>query len=255
MGNLIGGHPEHVRDNTEPGLPLVLMPEEVRHVVNLKIATVGEQKFNFNSDFEIKLENLTQKLNKEKCEQLLAERRQQIEENFEKIFKGKLAKQKEKEPNVNFEDAGVFESFREKIRIELQSSIKEESITGEVDSLFRFFVESPFEDLKATIEYPLPPLVTNLDSLKMSTFEHFWNAGYFLTCGVKFGAHFLAYDHDPRLFHAKFIIVCLESLQHFESMLQAYGRLGKNVRKNVIISFFNNQKQLKFKQLIWKQLE
>lgn len=239
-------------------MPLTLSPEEVRLAVDkLQIAQIFQTKFNNTVNNEQNLQKIQSNMKMKLLEKLKHDRQKQMEDNFEKIFTGKLSKMKQSNTDADFEDEETLQKIRETIQAEQIVKINE-ICCKEVDSITRFYIESPYEQLKVSTVSMLDPLETNsLSMLKYKTFEHFWNMGYYLTSGLKFGAHFMAYDHDPKLFHAKFLIICLleENFQHFEeNMLQCYGRLGKNVRKNVIISCFDQQNQIQLKLIEWNQL-
>ena len=45
----------------------------------------------------------------------------------------------------------------------------------------------------------------------MFTFKDLWNNSYYVSEGSKFGGDFLVYCGDPAKYHAKCIVICLES--------------------------------------------
>ena len=61
----------------------------------------------------------------------------------------------------------------------------------------------PFDWAKA---YPKTPA----EELRLLTFRELRKRGFYVTSGDKFGADFLAYPGDPLLFHAKFVVQCVQ---------------------------------------------
>lgn len=257
VGNLVGSLPEFPRQPTDFGLPLILMNEEIRLLDKLgivSIVTISSDSYLqcfLSDECRTHYDRLKSEQYDEINQRFKEARKLGIEDKFEKICEGKLKKMK----TVPVEKE--LEEFRAKLRFDLLNSIHD--IPRNENSLStRFYIETQQPSLPE-FEFKLPYLCENsLDLLKFNVFEEFWNKGYYLTDGIKFGAHFLAYDHDPSGFHSKFIIVCcpdLKSHSLFENtLLQAYGRLGKNVRKNVILAHFTrteSSRSIEFKNVQW----
>ncbi|KPM11352.1 tRNA-splicing endonuclease subunit Sen34-like protein [Sarcoptes scabiei] len=255
VGNFVGSDPEHPHQNNSEGLPLILMPEEVRILSEINAIEIVEQKFENisdhsliqfqqslqNSDLE-KFQNLNKKLKKE-----------QIISNLDLIVQGKLLKF-----NLNLSNEELVE-FRQKVlsdSLAKHDLMIEKQKNGNDETYHKFYIESPFNHFKKETKVQLEPLKSqSLDEIRYSVFKHFWNLGYYLSCGMKFGAHFLAYDHDPLMFHAKYIIVCLlkEQLPSYENsrmIISGLGRLGNNVRKNIILAYQNDE-EIEFKHIQW----
>ena len=56
-----------------------------------------------------------------------------------------------------------------------------------------------------------------------------------MTEALKFGAHFLVYQGDPLLFHAKYlVVVCEDSLSQEEFI--AYSRSANSANKSLLIA-------------------
>lgn len=114
------------------------------------------------------------------------------------------------------------------------------------------WIEKPKTFQRARWVYPC----NELDKLKADSFKELWEHGFFITNGEKFGADFLAYPGDPILFHAQFLVICwnkkIEDLyEASEAELVAKCRLGTAVKKNVILSFRNQDNKIMFKKLHW----
>lgn len=69
-------------------------------------------------------------------------------------------------------------------------------------------------------------------------FEDLHRRGYFLSCGAKFGADFLAYAGDPQLFHAALAVVVINSDTSLTARdVVALGRLGDSTRKRIVLAW------------------
>ena len=251
VGNLVGALPEFPRQHGDYGLPVVLMAEEVRLLSKLSLVTIVDTSLNHQQPNESYFatddcKSFYHQLQDKQYEQINSRfkenRKAEFIANLDKIVQGKLKKHK-----LQFDKSSPeLEAFREKVHSELLATIHD--VARDSNSMLtRFNIETPFAQATER-SYQLTALPTiGLEALKFAVFEHFWNKGFYLTDGVKFGGHFLAYDNDPMAFHAKFIILCSpteDSVNHFQdSLLQAYGRLARNVRKNVIIAHYQDNQQ------------
>ena len=136
-------------------------------------------------------------------------------------------------------------------------------------SLVQTFYEFPWLKKSDLIEYPIDQWLsrtqTHIQSLRSATFSFLWDAGFYITAGDKFGADFLAYQGDPVSFHAKYVVICpdtnaLGGSEISERSLVAKCRLGTAVKKTILISSFDNDKDtecdgrkkaVKFKRVKW----
>lgn len=273
MGNLVGALPEQPRQHHDYGLPLVLLPEEVRLLQKqLLITIVDSETVYHNNHHQLFTSEEVQSFYKQHAENEYEEmnqeakelRKSEIEARFEVIVRGKMKKLGLTETFTGDEKL----AFEEKVRSELYSSIADLPRSSSDPSIlsFRFHIESLLKQVKtnqSSTNFELPPLPPrSLLALKAAVYEDFWLQGYYISDGLKFGAHFLAYDNDPISFHAKFIIMCVagdfSSLSHFEgSLLQAYGRLARNVKKNVIIAHWSESPEdnkVLYKHVQWNAL-
>lgn len=77
--------------------------------------------------------------------------------------------------------------------------------------------------------------------LKWLIYKDLWEKGYYITCGARFGSDFLVYLGDPMLFHAIFIVRCVESEEPiFGNEIISFGRLGGSVRKRSVLASIKN---------------
>lgn len=257
VGNLIGIDPDKSHQIKTHGLPIILMAEEARLLHSLNIVQIVEYPSSI-SDLNLndsKLVEINKNLQTKLKEEVYERRQKEIVANLDKIVKGKMTKLK-----LNLEGREL-ETFRQNTLNSMLKEIAEKELDYQ-----QYYIESPYNEIKLEKEFQLKPLEPfSLNLLKYLTYKHFWSKGYFLTDGMKFGGHFLAYEHDPLMFHSKFIIICChteEELNQFETkMTQGLGRLGKNVRKNVIVVHYknsttndNNNEDIAFKHIQWNPM-
>ena len=91
--------------------------------------------------------------------------------------------------------------------------------------------------LRATELRRSPAWQSTLRSSQFVVFRDLWRRGFYLTNGNKFGADFLAYAHDPCLFHAGLCIIVLEArtVLHPRDMI-SLGRLGVATKKRAVLA-------------------
>lgn len=236
MGALIGACPQFPRESSSSGLPLVLKPVQVRLLQenNLIVLTKESSSANYLTDPHntAVAANQQEAEREEMARHMRAERVHQIELNLDRIVAGRLAKLGKQL------SAPELAHFRSTLKDELVSApvCSDRASGGPV----RLPVPSPFTS--DAVPFSLPALDLRGDALRYFTLRHFWSKGYFVTDALKFAADFLVYDGDPIQFHSKFVVFCCDppsARGHFvEVLAQAYGRMGKNVRKNIVVTSF-----------------
>ena len=245
VGTFIGSLPERTQQNDDLGLPLLLMPEEAKLLVENGIAVIIKYDMNFEEMKEF-YDKLKTEFVEEYSKQFKAERTQTILNMSEKIVAGKIDKFLEK--NVGMDPKQAEEEI---IRAEI-SKIPE--ITADTCAT-KIYTNCPFDKRSETvIEFKYPK--TERQLIRYRVFRDLWNKNYYITDGIKFGADFLVYEMNPIVIHSKFMVICREEQQLDDLEIQAYGRLGKSVRKNVLIAFVGhserNDYQIEYKTIEWQ---
>ena len=98
------------------------------------------------------------------------------------------------------------------------------------------------------------PYSDDLSKCRLFTFKDLWNNNYYLTEGSKFGGDFLVYCGDPVKYHAKYVVICVESEDHVSRVetrvqdLVARCRLGTGVKKIILFSWLQGE-DIKYKTL------
>ena len=75
----------------------------------------------------------------------------------------------------------------------------------------QLFEKDPWIENKDKIPSKWSFDTSGIGTCKLFTYKDLWNNNYYITEGSKFGGHFLVYLGDPVNYHAKYIVVCIES--------------------------------------------
>jgi tRNA-splicing endonuclease subunit Sen34 len=225
-GVLIGNIPQAAQQNIFSGIPLELMPEEARllveqgnayliddvasHLEGLKLAT-KQEKMQYKEE-----------LAREGTEAALAQRREML---------GRKAKHFEKVAGSNAKN----HSDRLRSSSPSISSSPAPSVTSSktVDPLLITPTTSSAL-IKASQPSPalLPPAIPNSYIL----FKHLHSKGYFMSPGLRFGCQYVVYPGDPLRFHSHFLAVGTEWDEEFDLLdIVGGGRLGTAVKKGYLI--------------------
>ncbi|CAB3365989.1 Hypothetical predicted protein [Cloeon dipterum] len=222
-GNLIGTLGMLPHQDKHLALPLALLPEETRFLLQEKIARlVDYESFREkpSGNLKEKFEDFRRQSYQDQVKYFQDERRRKILEMVDIIVEGKKRKilgsvpKKGKRRKTNFStstEAGC-SYLEETVLPDRESVIKDELNKvvpiPEEAALTQVPTETPWiKDLTATeIQYPMPQ--KKIEWLKFKTFADLWRRGFYVTAGQKFGGDFLAYPGDPMKFHAQYIITC-----------------------------------------------
>lgn len=93
----------------------------------------------------------------------------------------------------------------------------------------------------------------NTTLMKCKIFEDLWLKGYYVSLGHKFGGDFLVYLGDPILYHAIFIVHCVEDVtkELNPTEIIAYGRLGNSVKKRAVLASSDSNDKVSYITLNW----
>ncbi|KAF2880940.1 hypothetical protein ILUMI_25221 [Ignelater luminosus] len=215
-----------------PALPLVLLPEEVCLLVNKQLARIihyphlqdlpTEHDISEYSAIQNHLLQAEQDIYKEnrKCD---------LEKIIDKIVEGKMKKS----------NATTNVKTREEIlEEELNKSCE---VTNET-MVWPILYESVKSTQGTPTEVPLAEILQQTTPTKCAVYADLWEKGYYITPGLKFGGDFLVYSGDPAIFHAIFIIRCIEepSSNNHTSEIVTFGRLGTSVKKRAVLASLIN---------------
>ncbi|ORY19015.1 hypothetical protein BCR34DRAFT_553111 [Clohesyomyces aquaticus] len=209
-GVLIGTIPNLSQQNVFLGIPLELMPEEARVLVEQGHAYILDDVETHRSGFlemsrETRLTAL--KAMDEKGRELAIAAKKRAEERQAKALKELGLAPKETEPT------------------EIPPT-----------KLDRYFITP-------TTSYPVLPKQQETVSATMPEvprsyplFRYLHSKGYFSTPGLRFGCHYTVYPGDPLRFHSHFLTTGLDWDEEFDLLdIVGGGRLGTGVKKSYLI--------------------
>lgn len=263
VGSLVGCSPNKPFQTLHKWLPLQLMSEEARLLIDKNVGQLvsspKEAPGSDVSEFHLKRRN-------DLCEEqiaLLREHRQkEILENSDEIYEGKRRKYMEKlnkcKKSTNDVEQ-IAESPEQTLTTDDIPFDKESVIDEEISKIpklskdicmVQLFTECPWKKIVMQTQWKYPSNET--ERLRYSTFKDLWEKNYYLTSGTKFGGDFLAYKGDPFKCHALFIVVCFPKSKNFRPLdLVMYGRLGNQVKKTVLLATFNQNGNVDYISLKW----
>ncbi|KAK2865409.1 hypothetical protein FQN49_003605 [Arthroderma sp. PD_2] len=255
-GVLVGTLPQVPQQNVFLGLPLELMPEEARLLVEKEVAYIvddaqnhdqgiknlrEEDKRRYLGELEENGRQATFFLASKKAERREVSLKKQKAKEVKKLKKSVEANEAAEtedstpshaEPDVEDDDELLFAPPKKPAAEDDAAASSRASIGGEQllevtpATSHGLLPRAPFQD---------PPYLPEAPS-SYPLFAHLHSQGYFLSPGLRFGCQYMAYPGDPLRFHSHFLVVSMEWDEEFDLMdLVAGGRLGTGVKKGYLI--------------------
>ncbi|KAL4919828.1 tRNA-splicing endonuclease subunit sen34 [Aspergillus aurantiobrunneus] len=243
-GVLTGSLPQVPQQNVFTGLPLVLMPEEARLLVEKGVACIVDevnfQKQGMQSLMEEDRKKYLKELELQGLEtmQLQVRRKERSRAEALKRTEGKRAAKAMSEQKQDIDGAGedsvvsLFEDNQPSTPSNV-SSRSSSTITG----LDAMGITPPVSHPPLPQQPPTEHLL-RLPQVPSSypLFAHLHSKGYFLSPGLRFGCQYMAYPGDPLRFHSHFLVVSAGWDEELDLMkIIAGGRLGTGVKKGFLI--------------------
>lgn len=241
VGTFVGSLPNYTRQNTYLGLPLQLLPEQAKLLIDKKVAEFVILERQSTSEAKLKYDEVLQSIHQKYFESFKHKRTQEIMLLADKITREKM--KKTRDSNVSFDEVKNMMIQKEVGKIELSRDQVPSHI--HTCSLWENNIAKP-------TDFTFPE--TELESLRYEVFNYFWEKGFYLTSGAKFGCDFLVYEGDPLIFHSKFMVLCQEPNDLHQQLL---GRLGHSVKKSVLIASKKKCEKVStvsFKALHWENV-
>ncbi|CAI9721984.1 tRNA-splicing endonuclease subunit Sen34 [Octopus vulgaris] len=220
VGTLVGALPRAPCQNNLLGLPLQLSPEEVSVLLEKEVFPNKLSPEEIQAYEEQRHQSYT-----EQIPLYQQERRMDTIRNLSNIVKGKKAKRNQqlehqKQLGMEIDDT----EFEKEVEIDVDE-IKIPPI-DEKNSVVQIFTENPWINRTyKEAEWTFPS--NAMQNLRYRVFKEFWEQGYFLTHGSKFGGDFLVYPGDPARYHSFFIVRCVKQTEKIPMMdIAAIERLG-----------------------------
>ncbi|KAB8228195.1 tRNA splicing endonuclease subunit SEN34 [Aspergillus alliaceus] len=247
-GVLIGTLPQIPQQNVFLGLPLELMPEEARLLVEKGVACIVDEVKVQNQGMKALMEEDRQKYLRElefqgiQATRLQTSRKEQLRDKTLKKLEEKKAKaaKSKQTSEISESERAVGDEPKSDPSLELFGGNSQTTSRRTSTSLNP---ENAMGITPATARPPLPaePSAEQLLPLPQvpssyPLFAHLHAGGYFLSPGLRFGCQYLAYPGDPLRFHSHFLVASAEWDEELDLMeIVAGGRLGTGVKKGFLI--------------------
>lgn len=247
-GVLIGTLPQIPQQNVFLGLPLELMPEEARLLVDRGVACIVDEVKAHDGMRSLLAEDRRQYLRELESQglhatRILADRkgqqREQVLKKLDEKAKAKAMKAADEQAAVSAlkdDPSTVLELFADDGTH--PSSSRKASTSTAAGS-------QPVMGITPATSYPPLPHPASLPNQLLPPpevpssyplFAHLHSRGYFLSPGLRFGCQYVAYPGDPLRFHSHFLVVSAEWDQNIDLMdIVIGGRLGTGVKKGFLL--------------------
>lgn len=253
-GVLIGTLPQIPQQNVFLGLPLELMPEEARLLVDKGVACIVDEA-KAQDGMKTLLEEDRRKYLRElesqgqHASRIFSDRKGLQREQALKKLDEKAKAQARKAADGNDvsaspvtptaardEPASVMDLFDEESTPRPSSRISSPSTASGTQLLMGITPATSYPPLSHPASSPHQVLSAPEVPLSYPLFAHLHSRGYFLSPGLRFGCQYVAYPGDPLRFHSHFLVVSAEWDQNIDLMdIINGGRLGTGVKKGFLL--------------------
>jgi tRNA-splicing endonuclease subunit Sen34 len=249
-GVLIGTLPQIPQQNVFLGLPLELMPEEARVLVDRDVACIVDEAKAHDGMKSLLEEDRRQYLRELESQglhasRILSDRRdQQREQALEKLDEKAKAKAKAKAIRAadNLPASPSAQKDEPSSVVDLfagdgsnAASSRSASIAPETKLALGITPATSYPPLPRPAPSSMVPSKPEVP-LSYPLFAHLHSKGYFLSPGLRFGCQYVAYPGDPLRFHSHFLVVSAEWDENIDLMdIINGGRLGTGVKKGFLL--------------------
>ncbi|KAL6233025.1 hypothetical protein BDW75DRAFT_7718 [Aspergillus navahoensis] len=247
-GVLAGTLPQVPQQNVFMGLPLELMPEEARLLVEKGVACIVDEVNFQKQGMKILVEEDRKKYLKElelqglESMQLQVRRKERQREealkkkNEKAAAKAKKTEQKQDTTAAAPEGDSIASFFDSTQRLASPSHVfsRRSSTLAAPDSMGI----TPAVSHPPLPQQPPAEHILSLPEVPSSypLFAHLHSKGYFLSPGLRFGCQYMAYPGDPLRFHSHFLVVSTGWDEELDLMtIITGGRLGTGVKKGFLV--------------------
>ena len=260
VGSLIGSLPSKPRQNLVFSLPLVLLHEEARLLLDKDIAKIvenditrptQEEVLKFQNERKTSIQKQIEKLQELK-QQKLADFAEIIEEGREKVSrKRKISSQDTGSTKMLCTETDKKQNFSSDSTQKKPSNIRTSENLKDSDLVLKSSEaanETSLQDstlVCVSTKFKIPRTKdviwkfpeTESEQARCKVFSDLWEKGYFITNGNKFGGDYLVYPGDPLRFHSHFIVKILPWKEKLTGLdLVSVGRLGSTVKKTSVLA-------------------
>ena len=246
-GVLIGTIPHLSQQNIFLGIPLELMPEEARLLVEKGHAyVVGDVEAHKSGFLEMSREErlaFLEVMDKQGMETALSSRKK-AEERSEKALRQKgLARKAQGKSSRRVSETTDLGSRETSAEVDVETSLF--NLPSRTASPVFSQSSTVLEPYFITPTTSCPPLITPPTTLTLPLpdvprtyplFAYLHSKGYFMTPGLRFGCHYTVYPGDPLRFHSHFLATGADWDEEFDLLdIVGGGRLGTGVKKAYLI--------------------
>ncbi|XP_066463828.1 tRNA-splicing endonuclease subunit Sen34 [Eleutherodactylus coqui] len=266
VGNLVGALVRKPRQNTRLGLPLQLLPEEARILVEIGAARLvhhcsmdGESSdgpdVSTAADVKESYAQFLRSSYEEQCKLALQEKKRTLEDLSERIAEGRKKKKRRVEQEEEPMESSSQGPIKELCNLEQTFHFPKEAMMVQIPTArLHPGKEEEVDIQEVSSEWPYAGQKNH--EARYRVFRDLWQKGYYLTNGGKFGGDFLVYPGDPMRFHAHYIAICLPQDEDLAlTDVITAGRLGTNVKKTVLLCSSNPEGQVTYTSLQWSGLQ
>ncbi|XP_042331795.1 tRNA-splicing endonuclease subunit Sen34 [Sceloporus undulatus] len=258
VGTLVGALARKPRQNVRLGLPLQLLPEEARLLLDKGLATLCKNTASPPPGEDTREDPLSQ--------QKVTAYQKGLEENYQEQVR--LAAEQRKI---------LLDTLAERIaqgrakKRQREGEGEPPSKLGEVEPSFvlprdSMMIQLPTERVypcqeEVVVDWHVPskdwPYTGQPDhEMRYCIFRSLWGKGFYITSGSKFGGDFLVYPGDPMRFHAHYIALCVSQDTPLSLCdIISAGRLGTNVKKTVLICSAGKDGTATYTSLQWTGMQ
>ncbi|RWS09696.1 tRNA-splicing endonuclease subunit Sen34-like protein [Dinothrombium tinctorium] len=223
VGTFIGSLPLYNHQNTQLGLPLQLLPEEAKILLDENVCEIVKVEYFDNKQLSEKLDEYTKRTFEEYKQLLIKEKQEELKRKADEILEAKRKKNRKSKNLIANKNQFINEEINHISNFTLESFPQQ------------LFTKCPWNDYLQVIEWNYPQ--TKNEKFKFQVYLDLWRKGHYITNGFKFGCDYLVYEGDPCICHAKYMLICKlpdEELSAFNFLI--FGRLSGQVNKQVLIA-------------------
>ncbi|KAI9893167.1 MAG: tRNA-splicing endonuclease subunit [Vezdaea aestivalis] len=244
-GVFLGSIPQIPQQNVFLGIPLELMPEEARLLVDRGAAYIvddvqwhANELKHLGSTARLAFESDVESHGRTAAEAAVTEAKARQEAAMQKLSRSKRQELKGKVEGTCDTEQGTTGLFlKDDVGDQVKGTDAEKTRSTSVP-----IVPEPWRYTPTNSYPPLPtpsqPSVSLLPEVpkSYSLFKQLHSQGYFLSPGLRFGCQYLAYPGDPLRFHSHFLAVNFGWDEEIDLLdLVAGGRLGTGVKKGFLV--------------------
>ena len=243
LGVLLGSLPQIPQQNVFLGLPLELIPEEARLLVEKGLAyIVHDQEWHqegFKSLYSEHIHGLQEELTRLGLEAAKSSQMKKAESTGRAQKRQDTDRLPQPEGSVARRSSGVSDPVNES-----ESMFDTAEPQAASTSLSSAMIDTKAWAVTPPTTYPPLPApsaqenteLPNVNASSYAVFKELHGQGYFMTPGLRFGCQYTAYPGDPLRFHSHFLAVGVDWEERIDLMdFVGGGRLGTGVKKGFLL--------------------